>query len=46
MTLNSVKEQLKNKLLDESFKSVYTKEQFDLQYERFLKVAHPQSGCS
>lgn len=39
MKLNLLKEQLKNKALDESFESVYTKEQFDLQYERFLKVA-------
>lgn len=38
MTLNSVKDQIKNKDLDESFGGIYIKEQYDLQYERFLKV--------
>lgn len=38
MTLNSVKEQIKNKTLDECFGGIYIKEQYDLQYERFLKV--------
>lgn len=38
MTLNSVKKQIKNKTLDECFGGIYIKEQYDLQYERFLKV--------
>lgn len=38
MNLFEVKEALKGRKLDDSFSAVYTKEQYALQYERFLEV--------
>lgn len=38
MNLFEVKEALKGRKLDDSFSAVYTKEQYELQYDRFLDV--------